>query len=120
MATLDGAVSNSSNLSFNFNMDFLNAENSPLKHESLDLASLVSNINFIKATFMELIAKNSDLSIQVNKLAEKVLTLEKDLAFSQQYGRRENIEITGIPESGGNEHLLNYILLLFQKIGRKV
>ena len=120
MATLLDEVSNSSNnISFDINMDFLNSANSPIKHrhEPIDFSTLTSNINFINSTFMDLIAKNSELSLQVNKLAEKVFVLEKDLAYSQQYGRRENIEITGIPESVSNDNLLNYILLLFEKIG---
>ena len=106
-------------LSFNINMDFLGRENSPPKnlHESFDLKALATNIDFLNVTFMDLIAKNNELQNQVSKLAGQVYCLEKDLAHFQQYGRRENVEITGIPESVGHDKLLNYILLLFSKIG---
>ena len=105
-------------LSFMINMDFLGSTNSPSKtHETSDINILAANIDFLNATFMDLIAKNTELQNQVSKLIGQVHTLEKDLAHYQQYGRRENVEITGIPESVSNENLLNYILLLFSKIG---
>ena len=101
------------------NMDFSNSANSPpsQSHELTDLSILATNIDFLNSTFLDVIAKNSDIQAQVKSLAMKVYNLEKDLAHFQQYGRRENVEITGIPENITNDHLLNYILLLFEKIG---
>ena len=100
------------------NMDFLSSANSTSKIQvTSDFNALATHIDFLNDTFMDLIPKNNELQNKVRKLVGQVHSLEKDLAHLQQYGCRENVEITGIPESVRNENLLNYILLLFSKIG---
>ena len=50
-------------------------------------------------------------------LQEKVVQLEKDLSRLDQYGRRENIEIAGIPNTVSDKALEKEIIKILHKIG---
>ena len=71
-----------------------------------DIRGLCDQIKNLTETVSRLLDKHEQLNIQificknVNKhLEEKVVKLEKAQAMSEQYSRRNNIELAGIPKS---------------------
>ena len=50
-------------------------------------------------------------------LKQRVVDLEKDLARLDQYGRRQNVEIAGIPNSVSNKALEKEIINILHEIG---
>ena len=65
----------------------------------------------------------SDLSIAKNvnsKLLEKITDLERRMNESDQYSRRECLEISGLPSSVNNDILEGTVLTILEKIGSAV
>ena len=48
---------------------------------------------------------------------EKVIEMERNMHWMEQYSRRECIEIVGIPSSITNDLLEEHVLLIFEKLG---
>ena len=80
--------------------------------------TIIHNMNFLHSTLMNMVGKNVE-SENTNKiLKNRVFNLEKDLQHSQQYGRRENIEIIGIPAHIHDRDLERYVIYnILHKIG---
>ena len=65
------------------------------RFDGLDIVLL----NLKDVIIKNLQVKNERLRKKVNVLENKVFTLESELNSLEQYGRRNNIEITGIPDN---------------------
>ena len=61
--------------------------------------------------------ENERLINQVSYLNKKVISLEANHNILEQYGRRNNIEITGIPDSVQDNQLENKVIEIFDAIG---
>ena len=81
----------------------------------------------MKDVIKNLQVENERLRKKVNVLERKILTTENDHNSLEQYERRNNIEITGTPESASDQNLeekvvniLNEMLMYHQKILKRV
>ena len=64
--------------------------------------------------------KISELIEDVGYCRKKIYHLEKNLNIINQYSRRANVEITGIPDSVPQAELENTVLGYFHRIGLKI
>ena len=62
-------------------------------------------LNLKDVIIKSLQVENQSLRKKVNILENKVLTLESEHNSLEQYGRQNNIEITGIPDSVPDQNL---------------
>ena len=62
-------------------------------------------LNLKDVIIKNLQVRKERLRKNVNVLESKILTLESDHNLPEQYGRRNNIEITGIPDSVSDQNL---------------
>ena len=62
-------------------------------------------LNLKDVIIINLQVENKRLRKKANVLESKILTLESEHNLLEQYGRRNNIEITGIPYSVPNQNL---------------
>ena len=96
----------------------LQADNASLKEDILEkLATITSTVQELKASNEVL---HSHVSIQntVNdKLMKRVVTLERELHLTEQYSRRNCIEIVGIPESVSDNDLEMKTCEILEAIG---
>jgi predicted nucleic acid-binding Zn-ribbon protein len=60
---------------------------------------------------------NIELSEEVDQLVRKMVDLEKEVQKTNQYGRRPNLVIDGIPDRVPQHHLEGICLDLIQKLG---
>ena len=60
--------------------------------------------------------ENEHLRKKVNVLENKVLTLESEHNSLEQYGRRNNIEITGIPDNVPDQNLEEKVVDILNEI----
>ena len=74
-------------------------------------------LNTIESEITNLKSKVSDNEDIIEQLKEHVYLLEKELTKLNQYGRRENIEITGIPNKISQQNLEVEVLKILKKIG---
>ena len=58
-----------------------------------------------------------ELKTQLEETWEATEALERDLGQFQQYNRRQNVEISGLPESIPNAELENVIISILRRIG---
>ena len=87
-----------------------------LQAEIQNIQGIYDKLESIEAKFEKL---QSDISVTktVNsRLCEEIVTLEKRCSASEQYSRRECLEIMGIPGSVKQENLESEALKIFQKI----
>lgn len=61
--------------------------------------------------------ENERLRNKVSYLSKRVISLETSHNMLEQYGRRNNIEITGIPDTVKNDELENKVIEIFDAIG---
>ena len=64
----------------------------------------------------KLIEENAKLQDRLKLMEERVQKLETDLADSNQHSRKNNIELSGIPNNVSDEDLENKYLELLNKI----
>ena len=64
--------------------------------------------------------ENERLRKKVNVLENKVLTLESEHNSLEQYGRRNNIEITGIPNNVPDQNLEEKVVDILNEISVEV
>ena len=64
--------------------------------------------------------ENERLRKKVNVLENKILTLESEHNSLEQYGRRNNIEITGIPDSLPDQNLEGKVVDILNEISVNV
>ena len=106
-----------------------NPENNPTPCETSDLIlnlekKLFSRfdgldkeiLNLKDIVIKELQLKNQRLRKKVSDLQKKIYSAEENINSLEQYGRRNNIEITGTPESIENEKLEETVLEVLNKI----
>lgn len=104
--TADEDTPETINRGFAGNANFLNDLN--------DTAGLIARIRALENVVLNL-QNNSKAEIDV--LQDKVFNLEKELAKSQQYNRRESVEISGVPENIPQDRLEEYVIYMLRKIG---
>ena len=102
-----------------------NPENNPTSCETSDLIlnlekKLLSRfdglLNLEDIVIKELQLENQRLRKKVSDLQKKIYSAEENVNSFEQYGRRNNIEITGILESVGNEKLEETVVEVLIKL----
>ena len=83
-----------------------------------DLDKEISNIKDI--VIKELQLENQRLRKKVSDLQKKVYSAEENINSLEQYGRRNNIEITGIPESVEDKKLEETVVKVLNQIDLNV
>ena len=80
----------------------------------------------INNQFQDLINENENLKIEATETKKEIWALwdyiyylEMNLSQFQQYSRRDNIEISGIPDSVYDEHLESTVINILRRIGVK-
>ena len=73
-------------------------------------------LNLKDVIIKNLPVENECLRKKVNVLENKVLTLESEHISLEQYGRRNNIEITGIPDNVPNQILEEKVVDILNEI----
>ena len=64
--------------------------------------------------------ENERLRDKVSNLESKVVSLEINQNMLEQYGRRNNIEVSGIPDSVGDNDLEEKVISVFANVGIEV
>ena len=83
-------------------------------------SSLKDEINNLKDTVIKrLQEENQNLQQKCNKLEEKSVKLETEQNYLAQYGRRNNIPISGIPDSIDDNNLENTAILMMSDINKE-
>ena len=82
------------------------------RFDSLDIELL----NLKDVIIKNLQVENESLRKKVNVLENKVLTLESEHNSLEQYGRRNNIEITGIPDNVPDQILEEKVVDILKEI----
>ena len=83
-----------------------------LKGEILNLKDIV---------IKNLLEENKNLNAKIKQLEAQVIQNEKSLNSLDQYGRRNNLEITGIPISeDDNKELENNVVNILGTVGVKI
>ena len=77
-------------------------------------------LNLKNIVIKELQLENQRLRKKVSDLQKKIYSAEENINSLEQYGRRNNIEITGIPESVENEKLEETVVEVLNKIDLNV
>ena len=77
-------------------------------------------MNLKDIVIKELQLENQRLRNKVSDLQKKIYSSEEKTNSLEQYGRRNNIEITGIPESEENEKLEETVVEVLKKIDLNV
>ena len=77
-------------------------------------------LNLKDIVIKELQLENQRLRKKGNDLQKKIYSAEKNINSWEQYGRRNNIEITGIPESVENEKREETVVEVLNKIDLNV
>ena len=101
---------------------FSNNESSQIGPLEVKLLSRFDNLSTEFLNLKDVIIKNLQienerLRNQVSHLNKKVVSLEANHDILEQYGRRNNIEITGIPDSARDNQLENKVIEVFDAIG---
>ena len=95
------------------------------------LPQVLNKLNSLQKTVEDLSSERSNLYSDINRLKRKVIALnnykevinesftaiEKELSLLAQYGKRESIEILGIPEFIGIENLEMEVIKILSSIG---
>ena len=98
------------------NDTFVNAE-SNLSYIQTKFNVLDKLINDIKDENRHFKNEIKELKYELDESWEATETLERELSFLSQHNRRENIEITGIPDNIDNHSLEITVIDILRKIG---
>ena len=82
-----------------------------LRFDNLDKEML----NLKDVIIKDLQVKNQRLRNKINNLEKKVMSLEENSNSLKQYGRRKNLEITGIPDDVDNQNLGEKVIEILDK-----
>ena len=77
-------------------------------------------LNLKDVIIKNLQVENERLRKKVNVLENKILTLESEYNSLEQYGRRNNIEITGIPDSVPDQNLEEKVVDILNEVSVNV
>ena len=67
-------------------------------------------LNLKDVIIKDLLVENQRLRNKINNLEKKVISLEENSNSLEQYGRRNNLEITGIPNDTEDQNLEEKVL----------
>ena len=81
---------------------------------------LLTKMNEIVTVNNQMLEKIRSLQVDSNKIYDELYDQKVELAELNQYGRRENIELCGIPESVKQEHLEKHVLEVAKSMGVNV
>ena len=84
---------------------------------SKNISAFQLKFNIIESEMEKLMLRVNENEDIIQKQTEHIYTLEKELTKLEQYGRRENIEITGIPSKITQQKLETEVLKIMKKIG---
>ena len=109
----------------NFLENDISISENELKEDTAYILKLLNDeINTVTKNNENLEKQNSRMKDELTsykketwELWNAMYELEKELAALQQYSRRENLEICGIPEYITDKNLENYVIDVFQSIG---
>ena len=73
-------------------------------------------LNLKDVIIKDLQVENQRLRMKVNNLENKVMSLEMNGNHLEQYGRRNNLEITGIPDDISDENLEEKVIQVLSEI----
>lgn len=73
-------------------------------------------LNLKDVIIKDLQIENQRLRVKLNNLEKKVISLEESGNLLEQYGRRNNLEITGIPNDVEDVHLEEKVIEILEKI----
>ena len=89
----------------------------PLSKLKTDLRLVIEKLNEVCQVNTAMLNKISELVAENNKLYDEVEEQKIELAELNQYGRRENIEICGIPENIEVKKLEEHVISVLKSIG---
>ena len=73
-------------------------------------------LNLKDVIIKDLQVENQRLRNRINNLEKKVISLEENSNFLEQYGRRNNLEITGIPDDVDDQNLEEKVIEILDEI----
>ena len=73
-------------------------------------------LNIKDVVIKNLQVENQKLRNKINQLENKVISLEANTNSLEQYGRRNNLEISGIPDSISNNELEDKVIEILSKV----
>lgn len=73
-------------------------------------------LNIKDVVIKNLQVENQKLRYKINQLENKVISLEANTNSLEQYGRRNNLEISGIPDSIGHNELEDKVIEILSKV----
>ena len=73
-------------------------------------------LNLKDVIIKDLQVENQRLRMKVNNLENKVMSLEMNGNHLEQYGRRNNLEITGIPDDVSDKNLEEKVIQVLSEI----
>ena len=85
-----------------------------------DLNKLCAKIERLTESMNQIVAEHNIMKNVNEKLEEKIVYLEKDQGEGEQYSRRNNIEISGIPNRISDEDLENAIISICKDSGVEI
>ena len=85
-----------------------------------DLSSTVSSLSADVETLKSAKSNKSGSSNLVALVGKRITELERKVSASQQYSRRDSIELAGVPESIENKNLESWAIKALGAIGTKV
>ena len=89
-------------------------------NEASEIHEIKESINEIKNTVLNrFLEENKNLKQQVELLSKRTILLESEHWRLNQYTRRNNIEISGIPDNIESEKLEDTIIKVIERIGVK-
>ena len=97
---------------------------SSTENDSAEILSLRKSIKKLESTVNDPVVSNTKYKVQVidlhretEELWQKMYTTERDLAQFMQYNRRENVEISGIPQTIPDNEIEGYVITMLSNIG---
>lgn len=84
---------------------------------SKNISAFQQKYNIMELEMENLMGRVDENKDIIQKQTEHIYTLEKELTKLEQYGRRENIEIIGIPSKITQQKLETEVLKILKKIG---
>ena len=107
------------------NRDHLLQTNTPQQQDPISqinnlcqqVEDIKNSMNCMLGDYLRLNDEMKKMQEQVGEKDNRISALEKELSQTQQYSRRENIEILGIPNTVGDDELEGKVISILNSIG---
>ena len=110
----DESINSAASANLNISINNLTKRIENLEAENFNLKGEIKNM---KGELNDLKVEVKDLNAYTEELDDYIYDLEVDLTKLQQYGRKENLTIQGIPNSVGPKDLEKYVVDFIRGIG---